>query len=62
MDNIGRYGLVVERGITEIGWQLICRILRMRGFRMLMPRDRHSCLIVFDSYSEAMEALNRLNA
>ena len=58
---MSRYGLIVEKGVTEIGWQLVCRICRMNGFRMLMPRDKHSCLIVFDSYSEAMEALNRLN-
>ena len=54
-------GVVVEKGITKIPWQLICRIYRMVGFRMLIPRGREECLIVFDTYNDALEGLRFLN-
>lgn len=58
---MGNYSLVIQKGITEIAWQTLCRIFRMPGFRMLVPRSRHSILVTFDSYEEAMDALDRLN-
>ena len=29
-----RTAIAVEKGITKIPWQLVCRVYRMSGFRM----------------------------
>ena len=55
-----RTGIVVEKGITKIPWQLVCRVYRMDGFRMLIPRGKDECLIVFDTYNDALDGLNIL--
>ena len=52
-----RTAIAVEKGITKIPWQLVCRVYRMSGFRMLIPRGKDECLIVFDTYSDALDGM-----
>ena len=56
-----RIGILVPRGITEIPWTLIYVVYMMEGFRMLIPRGKSECLLVFDNYNEALRAMDRLN-
>jgi len=55
-----RTAIAVEKGITKIPWQLVCRVYRMSGFRMLIPRGKEECLIVFDTYNDALDGMRLL--